>query len=160
MIRLLPVLLLAGCMSTHVEPLAYTDTVTMDVCHNEPHTLDATFDAIAATHGIVNRWHVLDADLADDDPAMLFSRVTDCDWIVLYRGTAAHALVCVLLACQAGHTYAAIHRPDAVMVLYLETEGIARHEWLHAMGCDHDDEAATCAAQIGYRRSQIASYSG
>ena len=152
LIRLLPVLLIAGCMSTHVEPLAYTDTVTMDVCHNEPHTLDATFDAIAAEHGIVHRWHLIE----DDDPATLFARVTDCDWIVLYRGTAAHALVCVLLACQAGFTYAAIHRPDAVMVLYLETPAIARHEWLHAMGCDHGDEGPTCAAQIGYRRSQIA----
>jgi len=148
-IRLLPVLLLAGCMNTNVKPLPYTDTVTMNMCHNEPHTLDATFDAIAAEHGIVNRWSLIE----DGDPALLFARVTDCDVIVLYRGTAAHALVCVLLACQAGFTYSAIHRPDAVIVMHLETEHIARHEWLHAMGCGHD--LTNCAAQIAYRKAQL-----
>ena len=147
--RLLPVLLLAGCMNTHVKPLPYTDTVTMKMCHNEPHTLDAAFDKIAAEHGIVNEWTLIE----DDDPALLFARVTDCDVIVLYRGTTVHAAMCVLLMCQAGFTYSAIHRPDAVIVLYLETEHIARHEWLHAMGCDHD--LVNCAAQIAYRKAQL-----
>lgn len=152
--------LVAGCAVTSVpvpKGLDLSDRVTVDLCvagKDRPDLVQVLVDE-ADKYGIDLNPKPLPPHQYYKDQAMMWAAVSDCPIIADFNLPTGYGVGCVLVACQAGFTYARVNRLDAVMRINWGLPSIVRHEFIHAMGCGHGNNHEGCAAQIAMQKERL-----
>lgn len=152
--------LVAGCAVTSVpvpKGLDLSDRVSVDLCvtgKDRPDLVQVLVDE-ADKYGIDLVPRPLPPHQYYKDQAMMWAAAADCPIIADFNLPTGYGVGCVLIACQAGFTYARVNRLDAVMRINWGLPSIVRHEFIHAMGCGHGNEGEACAAQIAMQKQRL-----